>query len=122
MNMQFLKLHLLVFILSLSLFSKLSARYVNDTLYINSGFLKTVDSKLIPFKAFNASRIFSSTNKVLKLQANDTLLLTLYNNDTLPHGFAVWNTSILSKVIQPNTYAELVLAFQNSKHWFIMII
>lgn len=120
--MQFLKLHLLVFILSLSLFSKLSARYVNDTLYINSGFLKTVDSKLIPFKAFNASRIFSSTNKVLKLQANDTLLLTLYNNDTLPHGFAVWNTSILSKVIQPNTYAELVLAFQNSKHWFIMII
>ena len=62
---------------------------INKTLYINRGLLTTVDTKQLPYFAFNASSQYVSQSEVIKLNVNDVLILKVINTDTVIHGFDV---------------------------------
>ncbi len=69
--------------------SLLYGAQIKDTLYINRGDLVLVDSVEMPYLAFNANSNFSGENKRLIYSLGDDLLLTIVNNDTVQHQFAI---------------------------------
>ena len=79
------------------------ANTIVKEIFINSGELVTVDKIKIPFLAFNNTSIFSTSNVVLDFATSDTLLLTVTNNDSKTHGFAIKNYPFESKTILINT-------------------
>lgn len=64
-----------------------------DTLYINSGYYTTFDAVNLPTLAYNNSSVFELKNKRIFLSPGDSLYLTIFNNDSLDHGFDITNTT-----------------------------
>lgn len=71
-----------------------SATLVQQSVYINRGVFTTVSNTTFPFLAFNETSAFDQRNVRISLQPGDSLELTVTNNDTMTHGFAITNTSI----------------------------
>lgn len=65
------------------------ATLVEDTLYINRGFMEAVDGTPMPYYAFNHTAEFAQVNARLELLAGDSLSLTVINTDSLAHGVDV---------------------------------
>lgn len=59
----------------------LSASVVHDTLYLNAG-QRTVDQQAFPMWSINHSPQFDSLDAFVRMQAGDTLLLTVMNQTT----------------------------------------
>lgn len=92
----------LFFLLSvLSFPGVISANKVYQGLFINRGTLTTVKGTVFPFLAFNSSSTFTASNAVVTCLVNDTLILTVNNNDTITHGFKVKNYAGISFTINP---------------------
>ena len=68
-----------------------SSSVFTKTLYINRGSFVTVASTSFPALAFNETAAFNALNAVIDLTTNDTLQITISNNDSIPHGFEVKN-------------------------------
>lgn len=84
---------------------------VQQTLYLNRGMFLTVDSTTFPAMAFNDSPTFDALNKVLTISTTDTLILTVINNDTVTHGFAVKGYPGINGAIAPaGTYVDTLIS------------
>jgi hypothetical protein len=83
---------LFLFLTSVSL--QVVANQVEDTVYINRGLFTTIQGSQFDYLAFNSSTLFSNENSRFVVSLNDTLVLTVINNDSIQHGFSVKNTSI----------------------------
>src|SRR5688500_13585709 len=81
------------------LVSKISAAVVPTTLYINRGNFVTVTATSFPSMAFNNSPVYSSLNEVIDIAPGDSLIVTVINNDTVTHGFNIWNYAGVSQTI-----------------------
>lgn len=77
------------------------ATTIQQTLYINRGVFTTVQSTTFPALAFNETPLFDALNKVITITTADTLVLTVINNDTVVHGFAVKNYPGINGTINP---------------------
>jgi len=88
-----------LFIGLLSAFSS-SATIVVKKLYINRGTFTTVNNTTFPALAFNEAPAYSSLNTVINIGQGDALQLTVINNDTVVHGFAVKGYPI-NEIINP---------------------
>lgn len=60
-----------------------------DTLYINRGIFNAYNGVTFDYLAFNESIQFDQENKRVILALGDTIQLTIINNDTVVHGFAI---------------------------------
>ena len=78
----------------LSSFILLLGSTVTKRLYINRGIFTTVKNTNFPFLSFNSDTAFNQLNAVITLLQNDSLKLTVINNDIAPHGFAVQGAGI----------------------------
>lgn len=90
--------------------SGIRANRVTDTLYINSDTI-TKGLQLIHFCGFNSTSAFSDINARFYLQVNDTLDVTIINNDTLIHDLTVDNQLTSSNTIAPSDTATFSLSF-----------
>lgn len=81
----------------------LNATKVYQNLFINRGTLTTVKNTTFPFLAFNSTSTYSSLNTVVSCIKNDTLIITVTNNDTTLHGFTVKNYPGISYTISPSS-------------------
>ncbi len=86
-----------------------------ERLYINEGELTGVDRNTFPFWAFNTSCTFSATNARLKLHVGDTLQLTVINNSSRSHAFAILNFALPSISIAPKDSATSTYIFDTEK-------
>lgn len=92
------------------MFSNVKANKVTDTLYINSDTL-TKELQLFHFCSFNKTSAFSVVNAMLYLQTNDTLDVTIINNDTLIHNLTVDGKLTTGNTISPLGTATFSLTF-----------
>jgi len=74
---------------------------ISKTIFINRGIFTTVNSTTFPFYTFNDSPVYNSLNSVIQVTTNDTLQLSVINNDTIVHGFDIKNTTGNSNTINP---------------------
>jgi hypothetical protein len=74
--------------------STAQATQVVDTIYINRGLFTAFNGVQFDYLSFNNSSVFNQTNHRMVIGNTDTLSLSIINNDTVVHGFAVKNTSI----------------------------
>lgn len=89
----------------------IDAGIVQQTLYLNRGVFTTVDNTTFPAMAFNDSTVFDALNKVVLVSTTDTLILTVINNDTVTHGFAVKGYPGINGVINPAaTYIDTLIS------------
>jgi FtsP/CotA-like multicopper oxidase with cupredoxin domain len=89
---------LLAFLLTTSL----NATKVTQSLFINRGVFTTVKSTTFTAYAFNSTATFTSLNTVISCLKNDTLIITVTNNDVILHGFKVQNYAGASYTINPS--------------------
>ena len=82
---------LLLFLLGAFCASTLYATLVEQTVYINRGFMEAVDGSQMPYYAFNSSETFDQANVRIALTAGDSLSLTIVNTDELAHAVDVIN-------------------------------
>jgi FtsP/CotA-like multicopper oxidase with cupredoxin domain len=80
----------------------LNANKVFQNLFINRGILTTVKNTTFPFLAFNTTTVYNSSNAVINCIKNDTLIITVTNNDTTVHGFKIKNYPGISYTINPS--------------------
>jgi len=92
-------------------FSTLSASTVNTTLYINRGNFITVQKTSFPYLAFNGNEIFKPQNIVINLTTDDVLNLTVINNDSVVHNFAIKEIDGTTKTINPSDTVSFSLTF-----------
>lgn len=85
---------------------------VSETLYINRSQLLSVDSTYLPYLAFNPTSAFESRNHIIKINANDTLILKVLNTDSLMHGFALKNYQGLNIQLNPGDTIIDTLVFE----------
>lgn len=64
------------------------ANTVTDTLYINRAFVPLYASAFY-YCAFNQDTTFSRTNTNINCEVGDSLVITIVNNDTVPHDFTI---------------------------------
>lgn len=76
------------------------ANAINDTLYINKG-TKFTNGNTTAFCSFNDSINFSVYNKHIQLLQQDSLIITIFNNDTLEHTFTIDNVLNTNNTISP---------------------
>lgn len=81
----------------------LKATKVFQNLFINRGTLTTVKNTTFPFLAFNSTNTYNSLNTVVSCVKNDTLIITVNNNDSTLHGFTVKNYPGISYTISPSS-------------------
>lgn len=81
--------HFACFIFIFSLSSAAAA--IQQRLVINRGNFVTVKQTSFPYFAYNEDSLFNSLNKVISLSTSDTVIITVVNNDTVQHGFAIKN-------------------------------
>jgi len=84
---------------------------VDQTLYINSGYLQTVDTLYLPQLAFNSTNQFDSRNVLIRIAVGDTLRLKLINNDTAHHTFAIKGTGVTAGPVAPGDSVETDITF-----------
>lgn len=89
---------------------ELGATQIKDTLYINRGIFQTVDSMSFPYLAFNDSKTFTSLNKVVRVSMGDTLLLSVYNNDTARHSFDLAGLSGYRRDLNPGEWKLVMVS------------
>jgi hypothetical protein len=95
----------------IGLFTTINATTILQTLYINRGLFTTVQSTTFPALAFNETMSFDALNKVITIGVNDTLIVTVINNDTTVHGFAVKNYPAINGTINPaGTYTDTLVS------------
>jgi FtsP/CotA-like multicopper oxidase with cupredoxin domain len=82
--------------------ARLQATKVYQNLFINRGTLTTVKNTSFPFLAFNSTTTYNSLNTVVSCIKNDTLIITVNNNDTTLHGFTIKNYPGISYTISPS--------------------
>jgi FtsP/CotA-like multicopper oxidase with cupredoxin domain len=103
--------------LLMSLFQHVLANVVPQTLYINRGTFTTVSATTFTCMAYNNGPVYNSLNEVLNLSTSDTLTLTIVNNDTITHGFDVWNYSGVTQTILPGDSVTVPLHFSSESIW-----
>lgn len=74
---------------------------ITDTIYINSGILQTFNGSNMPYKCFNPSNVFDNRNAILSYSISDTVSLTVFNNDMIPHRIGSTELGITSGLIAP---------------------
>lgn len=84
-----------------------------DTLYINRGTFTAVNGTQFPYLSFNKTSIFNQQNENIRLDVNETLIITVINNDTINHGFTLKDISQYSLFPQ-DTISDTVLFSQRS--------
>lgn len=67
------------------------ATVLEETIYLNRGTFTTVSGSTFIALAYNTSPVFDANNAVVEIATGDTLSLTVFNNDSLPHGFHLEN-------------------------------
>lgn len=77
-------------------------KIIKQNLYVNSSNFTTVDKKVFPMWCFNKTNQFNATNATIDIAPADTLIVTVTNNDTRNHGFALKSYDIATKIILPN--------------------
>ena len=96
----FLKVMALLFLYISTAFNSFSGQ-ITDTIYINSGMLQTFNGSSVPYKCFNPSNIFDKRNAILSYSISDTVSLTVFNNDMIPHRISSNQLGITSGLIAP---------------------
>jgi len=113
--MRLFKIH--IFIITCLFVGKLYAAVVPATLHINRGNFVTVSATSFPYMAFNNGTTYSSENTVLNISPGDSLIITVINNDSITHGFNVWNYAGVSQTILPGDTALVSLYFGVESIW-----
>lgn len=90
-----------------------SASDIQQKIFINRGNFVTVKQTTFPYTSFNDDSLFNSLNKVISLTTSDTLLLTIINNDSVQHGFAIKNFPFTPLFI--NAGDSITAAFSSSE-------
>lgn len=80
----------------------IKANKVFQALFINRGSLTTIKGTTFPFLAFNSTTVYNSLNTVINCVKNDTLIITVTNNDSTLHGFKIKNYTGVSYTINPS--------------------
>jgi len=105
----------LFFLLFLAILTKIEARTISKTLYINKGTFRTVKNTTFPVLAFNETNVFNPKNAVIQLNTEDSLQLSIINNDTTAHGFAIKGIGSINAIIFPTDTVTLTLRFPNEQ-------
>jgi FtsP/CotA-like multicopper oxidase with cupredoxin domain len=92
----------IIFLFASCLSLSLSATKVFQSLFINRGLLTTVKGTTFPYLAFNSTTTYTSQNTVVNCLKNDTLIITVTNNDSTLHGFSIKNYPGISYTINPS--------------------
>lgn len=100
-----------VLVAFICLANKLEANKISKTLYVNKGIFTTVDTSQFPCLAFNKSTLFDALNEVIMLTTNDTLILSIVNNDSSIHGFAIQDKTSINDLLNPHDSVSHVLHF-----------
>jgi len=83
-----------------------NANILNDTLYINAD-TTTVAAYNLHFRSFNSTPIFNVQNSTLHQTDQDTLSITIINNDSLIHDFTIDNYITNGNIINPGDTATV---------------
>jgi FtsP/CotA-like multicopper oxidase with cupredoxin domain len=84
---------------------------VSQTLYINAGYLQTVDTLFLPQLAFNETSQFSSRNVVIRTAPGDTVFFKVINKDSVAHGLAIQGLGTLIGSVAPGDSATATAVF-----------
>ena len=106
---------LLTLIIFLGIVIQSQGKNIVKEIFINAGELLTVDKISIPFLAYNKSGTFNTSNEVINMTVGDTLLLTITNNDSNPHGFAIKNLPSINKTIEVKSSATIKISSLEEK-------
>lgn len=101
---------LLCFFLFLLSFLTFAAT-IQQRLVINRGNFITIKQTSFPFVAFNEDSAFNSLNKVISVSTSDTVIITVINNDSIQHGFAIKNFLMTPLLVGAGDSAAAALFF-----------
>jgi len=88
---------------------------VNQSLYIVSDSMTTVDSTQIPYITFNETSVFAQNNPVINLNIADTLNLWVHNTDTAVHEFRIKGiTSAISILANDSAFVQQVFLLEGT--------
>lgn len=107
----------MLLILLITLIKHIYGNIVPQTLYINRGNFITVLATTFPSYAFNNTAIYNAQNQVINISMSDTLLVKVINNDTITHGFNVWNVAGVNQTILPGDSVSVPLYFGTESIW-----
>lgn len=100
------------------LFPFFSFGTVRDTIYINRGTFTAVDGMQFPYLAYNTTPVFSQVNAILPIEVNDSLIITIINNDTAAHGFKIENPLMQLNLAPQDTITDTLIYNSVSIHAF----
>lgn len=106
---------LLLFVTSTIFIFRVSGNIKLEKLFINRGVFTTVKQTAFPYLAFNETANFGAKNKVISATTNDSVFITIYNNDSVLHGFEIINSSLAPLTINPGDSATTVFNSQEEK-------
>jgi hypothetical protein len=112
-----LQFSLMPLILFMAFAQQVYGTIVPQTLYINRGTFTTVSASTFPAMAFNSGPAFNSLNEIINIGTTDTLMLKVINNDTITHGFDVWNYAGINQTILPGDSVIVQLQFSSESIW-----
>ncbi len=92
-----------VFLLLIVIRTGLGAVTIHDSLYINRSFIPLYTSAFY-YCAYNQDTVFSRTNRNYQCNVGDSLIITVFNNDTVNHSFTIDNY-VTGNIIAPATSA-----------------
>ena len=90
-----------------------SAASIHENLHINRGTYWAVDSSNFIYIAFNAISTFDKQNLRIHIDEGDSLILHIYNNDSVDHGFNITDQSGLSTIIPAGDSAVVAALFSS---------
>ena len=88
---------------------------VNQSLYIITDSMLTVDSAKVPYITFNETPIYNQRNPIINLIQGDTLDLWVFNTDTVLHEFVIKGvSSVISISANDSTFLQTVFSTKGS--------
>jgi len=91
------------------------ATIAKDTLYINRDTVNQ-GGNLIHYCSFNNTGSFELTNAPLKINENDTLQITIINNDSLSHTFTIDSVLEINNIILSSDTATFQVEFNKGTY------
>ena len=88
---------------------------INQSLYIISDSLLTVDSTKVPYITFNETPTYNQKNPIINLMQGDTLDLWVFNTDSLVHDFVIKGvSSVISIPANDSSFLQTIFTAKGS--------
>ena len=81
---------------------------VNKTIHINGGMFTTVSSTQFSYLAYNSTSSFDPRNEQIHLTTDDTLIVKVFNNDSVTHNLSVKGMFVGDNILAGDSLVDTI--------------